>query len=447
MLEDLGISLTPSEEILYEQAINETAAVRSLETPRDVIRLVNKLLLSVQATRDEVNFADVLLFEVLELKFPKAAQNIRRDPDDYAVGSYEDPYTLSRSIYAGMADGDKRKQAKEELLSSILSPYEGKKNEIKSILSFLFPEATGSMFGDRDAVANNRVSVSSALNTLLHCGVSRFNISNGACRSFLASKEGREQNLMDFLDSGNINRWFDRIADYFSEEIDDPQDLITQVLKIISVAYEGQGEDIVDEAGVFIQSLIKALPVERREPLVRMLVSDKDQVAIAENVILGLLQGEKMWASGVYYEPKVTAHPLGRDETISQEALVGLKDLWLKTVGDVSEDDPDSILNGPQPLSVLFRWGQLEDNTYTAVKKFVSKLTDSEAGLRKFVSIFPIHHEHSGIEKFIDDIPSMIGRLESIRGEPNVESIIDYLTRVHRGDPKIAVESSPATPE
>jgi KAP family P-loop domain len=430
MLERLGVELLPDERSLFEEALNRTGAVRSLATPRDVIRLVNKLLLSVSATRGEVNFADVFLFEVLELKFPIVAQKIRRSPDEFAEGSYEDPYALTQTIYAGMGDRDQREQAKKEFLSEVLSPYEGNKKDVKSIVGFLFPEAVGSMVGDRNAVANNRISVISALNTLLQSGVSRFNISNEVCRSFLATKEGREQNLMDFLGSGNINGWFGRSADFFNEGIDDPEDLITQVLKISSVAYEEQEEDIVDEAGVFIQKLIKALPVERREPLVRMLVSDKDHIAVAENVILGLLQGEKMWASGVYYEPKVATQPLGRDETFAQEALVGLKDLWLKTVGAVSEGDPDSILNGPQPLSVLFRWGQLEDNSYSAVKAYVNKLTETEDGLRKFVRVFPIHHEHSGIEKFVYDIPTMLERLESVKDEPNVESIIDSLSKV-----------------
>ena len=75
--------LTDYENNALQEAMSSTAAVRSLSTPRDVIRLINKLQISGDRTKNEVNFADVLLFEIINLKYPEIAQTIRKEPEQF----------------------------------------------------------------------------------------------------------------------------------------------------------------------------------------------------------------------------------------------------------------------------------------------------------------------------------------------------------------------------
>jgi len=63
------LNITGDEEELLQVLLNKTDFVQLFETPRDVIRLCNRLHVSVPNIRNEVAFADIIAFEMLELKF------------------------------------------------------------------------------------------------------------------------------------------------------------------------------------------------------------------------------------------------------------------------------------------------------------------------------------------------------------------------------------------
>lgn len=72
------------EEDRWSNSIKLTAM--ACRHPRDVIRLANRLYISWPATREKVNACDVMLFEVLALRFPDLVKGIRDFPDLFTGG-------------------------------------------------------------------------------------------------------------------------------------------------------------------------------------------------------------------------------------------------------------------------------------------------------------------------------------------------------------------------
>lgn len=79
--ERLNTPLRPFEEADQDRALN--VLTKMLRHPRDVIRLMNRLVLSLPATYTEVNMLDVMVFEALSQRFPTIREKIHRHPVDF----------------------------------------------------------------------------------------------------------------------------------------------------------------------------------------------------------------------------------------------------------------------------------------------------------------------------------------------------------------------------
>lgn len=58
--------------------------------PRDVVRIINRLCLSLPATQGEVNAADVMVFEALSQRFPTLREAMRKHSADFTGHSFRD---------------------------------------------------------------------------------------------------------------------------------------------------------------------------------------------------------------------------------------------------------------------------------------------------------------------------------------------------------------------
>ena len=79
------VNIVGEEEELLKVLFNRTDFVQLFETPRDVIRLCNRLHVSIPNTLNEVAFADVVVFEMLELKFPDISKMIRMQRNSFVA--------------------------------------------------------------------------------------------------------------------------------------------------------------------------------------------------------------------------------------------------------------------------------------------------------------------------------------------------------------------------
>jgi hypothetical protein len=64
---------------IFQSAISIVISIA--QHPRDIIRLINRLTISLPATRDEINICDVIVFEAITQKFPALRKIILENPE------------------------------------------------------------------------------------------------------------------------------------------------------------------------------------------------------------------------------------------------------------------------------------------------------------------------------------------------------------------------------
>lgn len=81
LLNALHITLCDYEQDRYEEAI--ALLTKLARHPRDIVRIINRLMLSLPATHGEVNVADVIVFEALSQRFPALREAINSHSADF----------------------------------------------------------------------------------------------------------------------------------------------------------------------------------------------------------------------------------------------------------------------------------------------------------------------------------------------------------------------------
>lgn len=113
LLNGLQITLREFEQDRYEEAM--TLLTKLSRHPRDIIRVVNRLTLSLPMTHNEVNAADVIVFEALSQRFPDLREAIRSHPVDFIGHPFRDDLIAVKDDfdwqeYMGDKDKDKTEQ-------------------------------------------------------------------------------------------------------------------------------------------------------------------------------------------------------------------------------------------------------------------------------------------------------------------------------------------------
>lgn len=113
LLNELQITLRDFEQDRYEEAM--TLLTKLSRHPRDIIRVVNRLTLSLPMTHNEVNAADVIVFEALSQRFPDLREAIRSHPVDFIGHPFRDDLIAVKDDfdwqeYLGDKDKDKAEQ-------------------------------------------------------------------------------------------------------------------------------------------------------------------------------------------------------------------------------------------------------------------------------------------------------------------------------------------------
>lgn len=88
LLNGLQSNLREFEQDRYEEAL--TLLTKIARHPRDVVRVINRLALSLPATNKGVNAADVIVFEALSQRFPDLREAIRTHPSDFVNSPFRD---------------------------------------------------------------------------------------------------------------------------------------------------------------------------------------------------------------------------------------------------------------------------------------------------------------------------------------------------------------------
>lgn len=425
------------EKSALSEALTQTGVVRSLLTPRNVIRLVNRLQISGERTENEVNFADVLLFEAISLMYPKIAQAIRREPQKFLQTDYfdEDCYIYDPLSFLIPKEADEKDKFKQFTNTLIQNHDLNDQENIRSILSFLFPRLLDNVPCDKDkALIENRICTKEALQKLLNCGLSSFTFSNKDTLLFIESDKDREQMLLDLLESDTISEWFNYLEPFIkksNKDIINPISFCLHLLKISKKAYQKNKNDLSRQVGDVFISLLKSIPKDAgRKEVLNGISSNQINLYVSEYVLVMLLKESGMWSKGVYYSPAEIAHNQPKQSLFEYDDLVSAKDAWLNVVRNAARNEEDIIKNEQEPLSIFFRWGQFNNNNFCEVKLYIST-TIKKHGIDCFLSLYPPGKGFKGIELLIDDQSKFMKELEQIKNKlPIADAIIEYLKKL-----------------
>lgn len=444
LLTDIKLELSSTDKNILSEALDTTAIVRSLSSPRDVIRLVNRLRLTANNTRGEVNFSDTLAFETLELKYSTISQAIRSQPEIFLKTSIVEGDYISQDHLDEITERDSQREESPYIKELLSEQTLANTKNIRSILSFIFP----SIFSEwgsssyEESMFNNRISTREALLKLLHSGPTKYIYSSDEVKHFLTSENDRREILIDAFEAGTLPGWLRYASEFTSNsKILNPLSICYELLDISLTAFKEKNLNLTDDIGRFIISILKNLEdYEEKKTIINKLSSNDKSLSLSEHILVSLLSKCKIWDSGIYKGLQEYSDNELKEFPIAPTDLIEAKERWLITLREEANKS-DIVSSEPEPISIFFRWGQFNENNYTEVQEYIKKMTENETGLKAFIDCFYEGKGFEGIEKLIFNLDEMIKKIDRLDKQPLFgPSISKYLKAVVERNRKASEE-------
>lgn len=441
LMRDLGIRLSEDEQKILTAAFDNTELVRAFTAPRDVIRLCNHLRLSIKQTVGEVCVPDLIVFETLAIKFPQIAARIRRQPEAFLSDTGMDTELASMGswINSGITKNfEDSKQGRKKSAIEILLDEEGlvgiDRERVDSLLTFLFPRMSG-IHGVTHKAPDlpMRIRHRNSLLKVLHCGVTRFTFSAKTAQAFFAEPKQRAKILEDYKESGNSADWLTYLETFVGDApLEDPIGLCDLILN------EAKGTDsepvyksVARQIGSFFYQIMrKTRDHEMRLAMLRHLLNNRISLSVSEHMLLQFLGDYNMWKSGHFFPILEVSQIPPELRTFTYEELYAAKDIWLQTVREVVRTE-DLVSTQRDPLSIMYRWGQLNDNDYGEVQQYVDSRIVQPDWLARFVRMFNIETQAGEILPFLSEIAEFkVHLVENLPEDEQAQKLAAYLDMI-----------------
>ncbi len=397
------ISLSQREERLLERAVPIVLA--ALRTPRDMKRVINKTLITSEGLRDEVNFADILVFETLHAKYPKIADLIRSNPRVVDPSGYGDEELSGSEISAMVRERMDEEKGKSEKLKEFVGLYPEDQQAPSGLLQFAFPPIFEEMpdAEDHDLSGDRRIAVHQNLLKLLYLGVHGDLLSAQEAAMFFSEKESRSAILGDTLEARSLPAWLAHLRQFVpSASISEPANLIRDIVLAVNSLYQKARIDASSDARWLLLDILEKVSAPDRERALEELLGNRDTASVGEEVLTSLLRDAGLWDNGEYFGIEaLRPNAPGKFESPTPEILVELMELWLSTVRGLGIRHV--ILFEPNAVGVLFRWGQLSEPAFAEVKSELDNALDDSMLIGPFLELFPPGISLDGTEKLIHE--------------------------------------------
>lgn len=406
LLRTLNITVRPFERDDLMRAVDLTA--RLVRHPRDVARLLNRLIVSLPATHTEVNIADVIVFEGISQRFPNIREMVHTHPKDFVgqifrgdVSNDSDPYSWLDWAQAG--DSKDKSPAWEKHLPE----SESDRHVATLACSFLFPGMRG---GNRGAVAEDTLRLADPDRLARYFRMA-------SLESVPEAKDvhrmlGDATKLIEELEGAGIDELaihLEWLKNYAPSCVS--PDLKGCVHALAKEASQRHGaheltEDLAEAFEVLIERLIRLAPPESRAVIFDEAIRSAP-LGIAEHLVLQAAAEQGKWMVRPDIK-KPKSEQFIEEEKFVDEAIAA----WSKRVREAS--DQDLLKNEPKLHSVLYRYAQL-NRDYPATFAFVDRICASEVGLEAFVSCYRQGRAPYNIEEFglVEDAKALADRVEA----------------------------------
>ncbi|MDR6499008.1 putative KAP-like P-loop ATPase [Burkholderia ambifaria] len=421
----IGIELREYESTLYVECTQLVS--RIVRHPRDIVRLINRLLLSLPATRGEVNAIDVIVFEALSQRFPDLRDSVHQHPTSFVGqsfrGDYYDVYSDVRKVsFPEMAES--REKTGSQLWERFLPS--------DSTESFLAVEACAFLFAhaakDKDNLPEDdlRIADPDRLARFFRMTSLESVPEVTSIHRCLANPELFEASLSSCsgAEFGFLLEW---ICNYTPSCTD--LNAYGSIEKLVNAAVNAQGRaeltNVLAElfSKVLLRILRRAANAERIGGL--GYITSKAPLSVAEPILLLAAAEQGKWI--IHPEARLLQEKqLIADEQTVDSAIAA----WSIRVRSGAQDG--QLLNEPQLQSILYRFAQL-NFAYEEAYKLVQTICATDEGLRCLLADFVQDSPFNNVKTFglIEDANTFSAR---IRGSTLSDEYAWLADMVSNGD-------------
>ncbi|WP_431206841.1 KAP family P-loop NTPase fold protein [Burkholderia cepacia] len=376
----IGVELREYESTIYEECTHLVS--RIVRHPRDVVRLMNRLWLSLPATRGEVNAIDVIVFEALSQRFPDVRDNVHRHPTEFIGqsfrGDYDDNQSRGKKVSSLIGAGARSKPDARQW-ERHLPPISSDSILAVEACAFLFEDVTK----DKEGVPEDelRIADPDRLARFFRMTSLESVPEVTSIHDDLANPDSLEVSLSS-ISSAELGFLLEWICNYTPSCT--KLNAYGSIEKLVNAAIhtEEKAELTSPLAELFANVLVRIMRRAASGERVRGLayIADRAPLSVAEPLLLSAAAEQGKWIIRPQ-EKLLTDKQLVSESDAVDSAL----ETWSNRIRKSAQDG--QLANEPRLQSVLYRFAQL-NFAYEETYKIVQGICTSDDGLRNFLSEF-----------------------------------------------------------
>jgi predicted KAP-like P-loop ATPase len=404
LLTMLSLNLRDYESANYTKAIKLVADLA--RHPRDIVRLMNRLILSLPATRNEVNSVDVIVFEALSQRFPSVRDSVHRQPTDFIGQAFRGDLDNEETEidWADWARLESERENDVPRWEKHLPVNESERAVAKRVFAFLFPTAS----------ANSHNAPEDELRMADPDRLARYfrmtsldNVPEAREIHDVLEKPDALATMLDNADGPELIYLLEWIFNY-APSCPDP-DTYGSIDKLINAATNaGSSAELTsDLASLFakvLDRLLRGSPKDERSECFNLIVT-KAPLSISETILLEAAAEQGKWN----VRPEMIKSEQTQIVADGEVVDVAIK-TWSNRVRESIQHG--TLSNEARMHAILYRFAQLSfayEETYVAVTKICS----TEDGLRKFLSVHVAESPFNSMDNFalVEDAQVLADRI------------------------------------
>jgi hypothetical protein len=404
LLTSLSIELHDYEASTYQKALG--LLTRLVRHPRDVVRLVNRLMLSLPSTRNEVNSTDVIVFEALSQRFPRVRDSVHRHPTDFTGHAFRgdssfDDDDFDWSDWAGL---EAERTSDGPSWAKHLPEQEPERTAATKACAFLFPKTSANSEG----VPEDKLHIADPDRLARYFRMTSLESVPEA--SEIHSKLSDPEALAEALANGGdaelvfLLEWvYNYLPSCQKLDAEGSATALTDRALRCEAAY-GLTSDLAGLFGKVLARLIRKATADKRVPCFQQIISGSP-LSVSEKVLLEAAAEQGKWIVRREMVKPSEAQLVSDGDAVDMAIAT-----WSEKVRQSA--DAGALSKEPRMHSILYRFAQLNfayEEAYEAVKNICS----TEEGLKRFLAPHQPDSPFNTLDSFglVEDASSLATRI------------------------------------